>query len=530
MHGLMQDRPLTLPLLMSGLEGRFSHKTVTTQQVTGAYGTVAQRIRRLATVLDQLETPRAARIGSFGWNSQRHLELYMAVPCAQRILHTINHRLFADDLVYIVNDARDDVLFVDRSMLDVVWPLIDRFVTVRHLIVMDDGPGPEIPADPRVHDYEQLIAAAQPAAPFDVPDERTAAALCYTSGTTGRPKGVLYDHRSIVLHAMTLLMTDTFAISESDVVMPIVPMFHVNAWGLPYAAMMAGASLALPGRAMQPAALADMIVTTRVTFAAAVPAIWRGVLPHLQGRELSALRRLVSGGSALPASLARRYHEELGVSLTSSWGMTETSPLACSARIPSDHPTADRIDTLCLPGAPVPLVAMRLRRDDGTLAPHDGVSSGELQVSGPTVAGSYYGGTDGSSAFTDDGWLKTGDVATIDAHGLVRIVDRVKDLIKSGGEWISSVELENAIMTCPGVAEAAVVGTPDDKWGERPLAYVVPADGSEISPELVRTHLTGLVAKWWIPEEILVVDQLPRTGTGKVAKTVLRQQLSRPAG
>jgi fatty-acyl-CoA synthase len=529
MLGLMQDRPLSLPMLMAGLEGRFSHKTVTTQHpgftTTATYGQVAQRVRQLAGVLDKLGVPRGARVGSFGWNSQRHLELYLAVPCTNRILHTVNHRLFADDIAYIVNDAEDDVLFVDRSILGVVWPLIDRFRTVRHVVVMDDGPGPQIPDDARVHDYEHLLAAAPPVATFDVPDERTAAALCYTSGTTGRPKGVLYDHRSIVLHAMMLLMADSFAISEADVVMPIVPMFHVNAWGLPYAAMMSGAALALPGPAMHPAALADTIDSAQVTFAAGVPAIWRSVLPHLQSRRLPALRRLVSGGSALPETLSRRYDEAIGVPVTSSWGMTETSPLVCSARIPSDDRGDDRIGTLCVPGAPVPLVAVRLQREDGTFAPHDGVATGELQVAGPTVAAKYYGASDGSSSFTDDGWLRTGDVATIDPRGLIRIVDRVKDLIKSGGEWISSVELENAIMTCPGVAEAAVVGAPHDRWGERPLACIVPADGADVTPESVRDHLTGLVAKWWIPDDILVVDQLPRTGTGKVAKTVLRQQV-----
>jgi fatty-acyl-CoA synthase len=529
MKGLMQERPLSLPMLMEGIEGRFSHKTVTEHggSVT-SYGIVAQRIRRVAGVLDGLDVPRSARVGSFGWNSQRHLELYMAVPCTNRILHTINHRLFADDIVYIVNDAEDDVLFVDRSILDVVWPLIDRFRTVRHLVVMNDGPGPRIPDDPRVHDYEDLLAAARPVAVFDVADERTAAALCYTSGTTGRPKGVLYDHRSIVLHTMTLLMTDTFAISESDVVLPIVPMFHVNAWGLPYAAMMAGASLVLPGRATQPAQLADTIDTASVTFAAAVTTVWRSVLPHLRGRPLPSLRRLVSGGGPLPAHLSRQYDDEVGLPLCSSWGMTETSPLVCSARLPSGA-AADPIDTLSLPGPAVPLVSLRLRRDDGTFAPHDGMTSGELQVAGPTVAGSYFGHTDGSSSFTDDGWLCTGDIATIDARGLVRIVDRVKDLVKSGGEWISSVELESAIMTCPGVAEAAVIGVPHDKWGERPLACIVPAAGSEVTADLVRDHLDGLVAGWWIPDEIMVLDELPRTATGKIAKITLRQSIRQPA-
>ncbi|MGE0219026.1 long-chain fatty acid--CoA ligase [Mycolicibacterium sp.] len=524
----MQDRPLSLPLLLAGLEGRFSHKTVVTNHPRGVssatYGEVAHRIRRLAGVLDGLGVPCGARVGSFGWNSQRHLELYMAVPCTNRILHTINHRLFADDIVFIVDDAADDVLFVDRSLLEVVWPLIDRFATVRHLVVMDDGAGPAIPHDPRVHDYERLLAAADPVELFDVPDERTAAALCYTSGTTGRPKGVLYDHRSIVLHAMTVLMTDTFGIGEADVVMPIVPMFHVNAWGLPYAALMSGAALALPGPAMQPTALAEMIDTAGVTFAAAVTSVWRSVLPHLTGRRLPALRRLVSGGGPLPESLSRRYDDEIGVPLHSSWGMTETSPLVCSARVPTDH-RGERIETLCLPGTPVPLVALRLQRDDGSLAPHDGTSPGELQVAGPTIAAAYYGGTDGSAAFTEDGWLRTGDVATIDGRGLVRIVDRIKDLIKSGGEWISSVELESAILTCPAVAEAVVVGVPHEKWGERPLACVVPADGCEVTADLIRSHLRGRVASWWIPEDIVSVAEVPKTATGKVAKRALRESL-----
>lgn len=529
MHGLMQDRPLSLPMLMDGIEGRFSHNTVRTQYDSSVtYGAVAQRTRRLAGVLDDLGVPHDARVGTFGWNSQRHLELYMAVPCTNRILHTINHRLFADDIVYIVNDAQDDVLFVDRSILDVVWPIMDHFRTVRHLVVMDDGLGPRIPDDPRVHDYEDLLAGAEPAAVFDVADERTAAALCYTSGTTGRPKGVLYDHRSIVLHAMTLLMADTFAISENDVVLPIVPMFHVNAWGLPYAAMMAGASLVLPSHATQPTQLAETIDAADVTIAAAVTTVWRSVLPHLRGRRLPALRRLVSGGGPLPASLSRQYDDELGVPLCSSWGMTETSPLVCSARLPSGD-SADRTDTLSLPGPAIPLVSLRLQRDDGTFAAHDGVTSGELQVAGPTVAGGYFGRTDGSSAFTDDGWLRTGDIATIDARGLVRIVDRVKDLVKSGGEWISSVELENAIMTCPGVAEAAVIGVPHEKWGERPLACIVPTAGFEVTADLVRDHLDGLVAGWWIPEEIVVLDELPRTGTGKISKVALRRDIRQPA-
>lgn len=534
MHGLMQDRPLALPMLMDGMENRFSRKHVTTTQpngtVSASYGDVAERVRRLAGVLDRLDVPAGARVGTFGWNSQRHLELYLAVPCTGRILHTVNHRLFTEDLVYIVDDAADDVLFVDRSLLDVVRPLLGRCPSVRHVIVMDDGSPAELPSDPRVHDYESLLAAARPVGTFEIDDERTAAALCYTSGTTGRPKGVLYDHRSIVLHAMTLLMADTFAIGENDTVMPIVPMFHVNAWGLPYAALMSGANLVMPGPVMAPERLVQGMETHKVTFAAAVATVWRGMLPHVEGADLSSLRRAVSGGGGLPVSLSRAFHEKTGLPLTSSWGMTETSPLVCSARIPGEQAPSltesDRITALADPGPPTVLCSLRLVAEDGSLAPHDGRHRGELQVAGPTVAAAYFGGCADTSAFTEDGWLRTGDVATIDSRGVVRIVDRIKDLIKSGGEWISSVELENEIMAMPDVLEAAVIAVPDDKWGERPLACVVPVPDSGLTAESVRRHLSGRVAKWWIPERVVLLDRLPKTASGKFAKAALRRSMT----
>ncbi|OBQ53036.1 long-chain fatty acid--CoA ligase [Streptomyces sp. H-KF8] len=538
MHGLMQDRPLSLPMLMDGMEHRFSRKHVTTTQPSGtvsaSYGDVAERVRRLAGVLDHLGVPVGARVGSFGWNSQRHLELYMAVPCSGRVLHTVNHRLFADDIAHIVDDAADDVLFIDRSLLDVVHPLLERCPSVRHLVVMDDGSPAKPPADPRVHDYETLLGAARPVAAFGGIDERTAAALCYTSGTTGRPKGVLYDHRSIVLHAMTLLMADTFAIGEDDTVMPIVPMFHVNAWGLPYAALMAGANLVMPGPVMSPERLVRAMETCRVTFAAAVATVWRGILPHAGDADLSALRRAVSGGGSLPVALSRAFHEKAGIPLTSSWGMTETSPLVCSARVPGETASSltedERITALAAPGPPTVLCSLRLVAEDGSPAPRDGRHRGELQVAGPTVAAAYFGGSPQDSAqdsaFTEDGWLRTGDVATIDPFGVVRIVDRTKDLVKSGGEWISSVELENEIMAMPDVLEAAVIAVPDDKWGERPLACVVPVPDAGLTAESVRRHLAGRVAKWWIPEEVIMLDALPRTASGKFAKAALRRSMT----
>jgi fatty-acyl-CoA synthase len=531
MHGLMQERPLSLPMLIDGMENRFSSKTVTTTYVNGTststYGALAERIHRLASVLEILQVPEGARVGSFGWNSQQHLELYMAVPCSRRILHTINHRLFADDISYIINDAEDDVLFVDRSMVSIVFPLLDACSTVRRLVVMDDGSDSELPDDPRVLHYETLMQEALPAVLLGVSDERTAAALCYTSGTTGRPKGVLYDHRSIVLHAMTLMMRDTSGVGEDDVIMPIVPMFHANAWGLPYAALMSGADLVLPGSVMAPERLAEKMSLHHVTFAAAVPTVWRGMLPHLGNFDLSAVRRLASGGGALPPVLSRAFYDRIGVPISSSWGMTEASPTVCIARIHSHDESAEaadaRLETLSAPGPPTMLCALRLVAEDGSEVSHDGSARGELQVSGPTIASGYFGASQDGSAFTADGWLRSGDVATIDRFGVVRIVDRTKDLIKSGGEWISSVELENEIMSMPGIAEAAVIAVPDPKWGERPMAYVVTVEDRGVSPETIRAYLRGRIANWWIPESIEVLSQIPKTATGKISKVELRR-------
>ncbi|WP_326551621.1 long-chain fatty acid--CoA ligase [Micromonospora sp. NBC_01813] len=531
MRGLMQVRPLDVAMLMRRVEQTFGHKRIITATATGevvdTWRAVVRRARRLAAVLDLLQVPRQARVGTFGWNSQRHVELYLAVPSSGRVLHTLNHRLFAAELTYIVDDAADDVLFVDRSLLPVVWPLVDQLPTVRHVVVMDDGGTQDLPDDPRIRDYETLLDEVDGPAPPATVDENDAASLCYTSGTTGRPKGVLYSHRSIVLHAMLLLGVDTFAISERDVVLPIVPMFHVNAWGLPYAAMLAGADLVLPGPAMSPAALAGQLARHRVTFAAGVPAIWRSLLPLLAEADLDCLRMVVSGGSAVPESLARAWHETTGVMITSSWGMTEASPLVACARLATVHDGLDsdeRRELLGTPGPAIPLTELRLVDADGNQVDRDGRTPGELQVAGPTIASGYFGAEPGSAAFTADGWLRSGDVATIDEYGYVQIVDRVKDLVKSGGEWISSVQLENEIMTHPDVVEAAVIGIADDRWGERPLACVVTVPGSDLDAAALRAHLTGRIASWWIPDQVWVLPEIPKAPTGKVSKMALREQ------
>ncbi|URN03266.1 long-chain fatty acid--CoA ligase [Actinomadura madurae] len=531
--GMMQDRPLVLSDLLERMEVRYRGKRVVTTQtgrvLEATFGEIAHRVRRLAAVLDALGVPAGARVGTFGWNTQRHLELYVAVPSTGRILHTINHRLFSEQLAFIVDDAADDVLFVDRSLLPVVWPLVESFRTVRFVVVMDDGDPAEIPDDPRIRDYERLLAEAVPVTDdgFPVHDERTAAALCYTSGTTGLPKGVLYDHRSILLHALMLQTADAFALSESDVIMPVVPMFHVNAWGLPYAALMCGAELVMPGTATAPAELVKQIERRRVTFTAAVTTVWRGALPHLDGHDLSSLRHIVCGGGAVPLSLSRAYDEAIGQPLRNGWGMTETSPVATSAYL-SDRAARNRDrerEALARPGVALPLVRLRVVDDKGRALPWDGRSAGELQVAGATVAAAYYGrsGERAAGSFTEDGWLRTGDVATIAPDGQLRIVDRTKDLVKSGGEWISSVELENEIMSHPDVLEAAVIAVPDEKWDERPLACVVTVPGASLSEHDVQEYLRGRVARWWVPEQVLLIDEIPKTATGKFSKAALRE-------
>lgn len=532
LRGLMQERALEIGGLVRRAEAMFGHKRVVTATVAGetttTWGEIAGRARRLSAALELLGVPVGARVGTFAWNTQRHVELYLGVPSAGRVLHTMNHRLFAADLRHILADARDDVVFVDRSLLATVWDVVASAPSVRWIVVMDDGAAEPVPADPRVLDYEEVLARVpDQAPPSDASvDENDAACLCYTSGTTGHPKGVLYSHRSVVLHALLLLGADSFAISERDVVLPVVPMFHVNGWGLPYAALLAGATLVLPGPAMSPSALAERLERHRVTFTAGVPAVWQSLRPLLADRDLSALRMVVSGGSALPDSLSEAWERDAGIPITGSWGMTETSPVVAVGRVPSVRdglPADERRRLLGRPGPTVPLVDVRVVDPAGVPVPHDGATSGELQVAGPTIAGSYFGADAGADSFTDDGWLRTGDVATLDELGMVRIVDRTKDMIKSGGEWISSVALENHLMDHPQVQEAAVVGVADERWGERPRAYVVLADGAELDEAVLRAYLGERVARWWIPDRFVALEQIPRTATGKFSKTTLRR-------
>jgi fatty-acyl-CoA synthase len=538
MQGLMQDVPLTLDLIFSRAENLWSDKALTTGTPAGAhrttYGEWADRTRRLGGLLDDLGVSEDGRVATFSWNTSRHLEMYFAAPCTGRVLHTLNIRLFSDQLLYIINHAEDEAIFVDRSLLGLLWPLIDECKTVRHVVVIDDTEGsadvPSLPVDPRLSDYETLLATASPH-PFGVVrDENRAASMCYTSGTTGDPKGVVYSHRSVVLHSMAAGLSDVLDVRESDVVMPVVPMFHANAWGLCQAAVMAGADLVLPGADLSPAAITNLILRESVTVAAGVPTIWMGARPLLAGQD-HRLRRIICGGSAVPKALSEAYRQEVGLPILQAWGMTETSPIATvgtvKSRILAEASEDELADIRAMQGLPAPLVALRIAEPEtGETLAWDGETSGEVQVRGPWIAASYYDDERGAASFTADGWLRTGDVAVVTPEGYVKLVDRTKDLIKSGGEWISSVELENHLMAHPDVAEAAVIAVASEKWMERPLACVVARPGAEITEADLLSWLQPRVAKWWLPESVEFVDEIPKTSVGKFSKKTLRDRFA----
>jgi fatty-acyl-CoA synthase len=535
MKGLMQDRPLVLPHFFWRAEHLFPEKEVVTNTADGLVRTTyrewAERTRRVGGVLDRLGISDDGRVATFAWNTARHLELYFAAPCTGRVLHTLNIRLFAEQLTYIANHAEDEVIFVDSSLVALLWPLLPTMTTVRHVVVMDDGKG-EVPSDApsgvEVHDHEALLADADPVE-FHVTDENRAASMCYTSGTTGHPKGVVYSHRSTWLHTVGVMTADSLGACERDVIMPVVPMFHANAWGLAHAGVATGAKLVMPGPDLSAPTLAGLIESERVTVAAGVPTIWMGVLPELAGRDTSSIRAIPCGGSAVPKSLSEGFRELTGRPILQAWGMTETSPVASTGRVKSslDHLSEDeKADVRSSIGLISVGVDFRVVGPDGERVPWDGTSSGELQVAGPWIAREYYDDDRSPESFTPDGWLKTGDVATVEPTGYLRLVDRTKDVVKSGGEWISSVELENEIMGHPKVAEAAVIGVPHPKWSERPLACVVVKPGETLTRDEVLAHLEGRLAKWWIPDDVVFIDEVPKTSVGKFSKKDLREKFA----
>ncbi len=540
LEGLMQDDfPLTLQHPLHRMRSVHPGAEVVTLTDTGMvrarYGEVAERVDRLARVLDRLGVKRGDRVGTFAWNNQRHLELYMAVPCIGAVLHTLNVRLFAEQLTYIVNHAEDGVIFVDDSLVPILQELAPTFTGVRHYVVMGGPTRPGDPAHPgdsgSLPDalrYEELLDEAGPGA-YEYPalGERQAAALCYTSGTTGNPKGVLYSHRSISLHSTASLMKDALGLSQRDRALLVVPMFHVNAWGIPHAAALAGADLVMPDRFLQAEPLAKLIEAERPTIMGCVPTIFADLLRYADTHDvdISSLKNAACGGSAVPRQLMRDFEERHSVNVFQAWGMTETSPVASYSRPEeSDGHGEPYWDMRAKQGKPLPWVQARLVGDDGEEVAWDGESTGELEVRGPWIAASYFEDEAGAERF-HDGWLRTGDIASIDDQAFIQITDRSKDVIKSGGEWISSVELENEVMAHPDVIEAAVIAKPDERWAERPLCCVVVREGAALSAEQLSEHLRGRVAKWWLPDEFAFVSEVPKTSVGKFDKKVLRAHL-----
>jgi fatty-acyl-CoA synthase len=524
MLSTMQDFPLTIGMLFR--HGRKVHgkSQVVTWTGDGArrasFAEVGTRVEKLAAALSRLGVRPGDRVATFCWNTQEHLEAYFAVPCMGAVLHTLNLRLFPDQLTYVVNHGGARVVIVDDTLVPLLARVAGELEHVEHFIVVGDGDASALGSKAKLHRYDALLAAESGAFDWPEVDERSAMAMCYTTGTTGDPKGVVYSHRSTVLHTYGVGWTLTY--TDRDRVLPVVPMFHANAWGLPYVCWTAGADLVMPGRFLQAEPLARMIEAERVTCAGAVPSIWNELLRYVDDHpaDLSSMKRVACGGSAVPRALIEAFEQRHGVQIIQGWGMTETSPLAAAAFPPKDIPAEEALAWRAKTGRILAGVELRITDDDGRELPWDGESVGEIEVRGPWITASYY--LDDTPEKFHDGWLRTGDVAKVDEHGFVQITDRSKDVIKSGGEWISSVELENVLMGHPSVFEAAVVGVPDSRWDERPLACVVLKPNATASADELRAFLAGKVAKWWLPERWAFLDELPKTSVGKFDKKVLR--------
>jgi fatty-acyl-CoA synthase len=531
LKGLTSDYHLTLPAMLRRAEAFNGPKEIVTRRPDKSfhrytYADFVRRAKKLAVALGELGLQKSDRVATLAWNNHQHLEAYFGVPCAGLVLHTINPRLSADDLTYIINHAKDRMLLLDETMVGLLDGFRDK-VSLDHVFVLSvNGTAPE-----GLESYEELISNADEDR-FEYPDfdESDAAAMCYTSGTTGRPKGVLYSHRAICLHSMASAMTGMLGIAERDVVMPVVPMFHVNAWGLPFTSTLVGAKQVLPGPHLDPESLLEDMADERVTITAGVPTIFFGVLRKLDedpgAYDLSSVRAMIIGGSAAPEGMIRAFEERHDLHVLHAWGMTETTPLGTVCHLSSlidEEPEDERYRIRATQGLPGAFIEVRARDDEG-FVPWDGESMGELEVRGPWVTGAYFNTEEGSDKFTEDGWFRTGDIVTIEPSGYVEIQDRTKDLIKSGGEWISSVALENSLMAHDAVAEAAVIAVPNERWGERPLGVVVLKEGEEASKEELLSHLAADHPNWSLPDAIEFVEEIPHTATGKALKMALRER------
>ena len=521
----MQDWQLTMTALFKHGAKVYSDSLVATYEGTEArrasFAQVANRVEQLAFALDRLGIKQGDRVATFCWNTQEHLEAYLAVPSMGAILHALNIRLFPEQLAYVINHAADRVIIVDDSLIPLLARVKNELTTVEHFIVVGEGDSSEL--GPDVLRYEELLKAEGIDYAWPLLDERAAAAMCYTTGTTGEPKGVVYSHRSEFLHAIAQCSASSLGISESDKLLPLAPMFHANAWGLPYSGWLSGSDFLMPGRYLQAEPLCRMIESERPTFSGAVPAIWNEILRYAENHDvdLSSLRLVMCGGASVPRTLIEKFDERHGVRMIQAWGMTETSPLASVATPPKNCLPGQGMDWRAKSGRIVPGIELRIVDGENVL-PWDGESVGEMQVRGPWVTASYYG-EDSPERF-HDGWLRTGDVGTVDSKGYMQISDRTKDVIKSGGEWISSVELENEIMAHPSIIEAAVIGVPDERWDERPLACVVFIQEANITAQDLCVFLESRVAKWWIPERWVFLTEIPKTSVGKFDKKQLRAQ------
>jgi fatty-acyl-CoA synthase len=530
MYSTMQSFPLTINAILRHASSVHGARKVTTATGTGyrdcSYAELGRQAAQLANALRRVGVTGDQRVATFMWNNAEHLTAYMAVPAMGAVLHTLNIRLFPEQIVYVANEAEDQVVLVDLSLAKLLAPILADLDTAHTVIAVGEGDLAALGESGKtVLRYGDVIA--DESTEFDWPDidENCAAAMCYTSGTTGNPKGVVYSHRSSYLHTMATCSSNGIGVGSSDCVLPIVPMFHANAWGLPYAALMAGADLVLPDCHLDAKSLVDMIEKLRPTVAGAVPTIWNDVMHYLDnnpGHDVSSLRIVPCGGSAVPVSLMRTFEDKHGVQIRQLWGMTETSPMATMAWPPPGTPEDQHWTFRASQGQPVCGVEARIVDDDGQVLPNDNKAVGEVEVRGPWITSSYYRGHDESKF--DSGWLRTGDVGRIDERGFITLTDRAKDVIKSGGEWISSVELENCLIAHPDVVEAAVVGVPDERWQERPLAVVVAKEGSAVEAGDLRNFLADKVVRWWLPERWTFVDEIPRTSVGKYDKKTIRSR------